>query len=88
MSPSAQLRISIRRFIESNYLLGATSGLADDASLLESQVMDSTGVLELVSFLESSYEVQVADEELIPENLDSIDRIADFVHRKKSKHST
>ena len=87
MSPSPELRSSIRRFIESNYMLGEANRLADADSLLESQVMDSTGVLELVSFLESSYEVQVADEELIPENLDSIDRIAEFVHRKQSKHS-
>ncbi|MFO1426569.1 MAG: hypothetical protein U1F11_06270 [Steroidobacteraceae bacterium] len=79
-----ELRSEIRSFIEKNYLLGQSNGFADDASLLEHQVMDSTGVLELVSFLESQYGVLVADEELVPENLDSIELIAQFVLRKRA----
>ncbi len=88
MSLPVELRSSIREFIESNFMLGEANGFADDASLLESQVMDSTGVLELVSFLESAYDVHVADEDLIPENLDSIERIAVFVQRKQSAQTT
>jgi acyl carrier protein len=46
--------------------------------------VDSTGVLQLVSFLESTYGIQVRDEELLPENLDSIDRISEYLTRKLS----
>jgi acyl carrier protein len=74
---------AIRSFIEKNYLLGAANSFADDASLLEHQVLDSTGVLELVAFLEQHFGVKVEDDELVPENLDSIDRIARFVHDKR-----
>ena len=63
MHPSKELRSEIRSFIEQNYLLGQSNNFADDASLLEHQVMDSTGVLELVSFLEGHFGVQVADDE-------------------------
>jgi len=84
MHPSKELRSEIRSFIEQNYLLGQSNNFADDASLLEHQVMDSTGVLELVSFLEGHFGVQVADEELLPENLDSIELIAQFVMRKRT----
>ncbi|MFO1456152.1 MAG: acyl carrier protein [Steroidobacteraceae bacterium] len=84
MHPSKELRSEIRSFIEQNYLLGQSNNFADDASLLEHQVMDSTGVLELVSFLEGRFGVQVADEELLPENLDSIELIAQFVMRKRT----
>ena len=79
------LRAEIRHFIAENFLL--TSGpidLADDDSLTSRGILDSTGALELVSHLESRYGIAVTDEELHPDNLDSIDRIAAFVERKRS----
>lgn len=84
MNSSKELHSEIRSFIEKNYLLGQSNDFADNTSLLEHQIMDSTGVLELVSFLESHYGVQVSDEELVPENLDSIELIAQFVQRKRA----
>ena len=74
----------IRQFILSSFLFSNDeSQLADDASLLDQGIMDSTGVLELVAFLESQFGIKVADEELVPENLDSVNRIAAFVGRKQ-----
>lgn len=72
----------IRQFITTNFYVAPEAGLADDASLLDNGVIDSTGVLEVISFLEESFEIKVEDKELLPENLDSIDRIAAFVERK------
>ena len=75
---------AIRSFIEKNYLLGAANSFADDASLLEHQVLDSTGVLELVAFLEQHFGVKVEDDELVPENLDSLDALHAFLMRKRA----
>ena len=72
----------IREFIVTNFLFGQGGGLADDQSFLETGVIDSTGVLELVAFLEQRFAIAVADRELLPENLDSIQNAAAFVNRK------
>ena len=81
------LRDQIRSFILENFILEKPEDLADDASMLERGIMDSTGVLELVAFLESTYEIKVEDEELIPENLDSIRNIVDYLKRKLAQSS-
>jgi acyl carrier protein len=75
----------IRQFIEDNFLMGATSKeLKNEDSFLENGIIDSTGVLELVGFIEEHYEISVADEELVPENLDSIKNVAAYIQRKKT----
>ncbi len=61
-----------------------SDSLKDDSSFLEDGVIDSTGVLELVGFLEENYEIKVEDEELIPENLDSIKNICAYLETKLS----
>ena len=73
----------VKEFVTANFYVEPAS-LADDASLLEHGIVDSTGVLEVVSFLEAEFGIAVADEELLPENLDSIGRISAFVARKKA----
>ncbi len=78
------LREQIRTFILENFILENPEDLADNESMLEKGIMDSTGVLELVAFLESTYEIKVEDEELIPENLDSIKNIVNYLERKLS----
>ncbi len=76
---------SIRTFIFENFLFDADeSALQNDASFLEQGIIDSTGVLELVEWLEDEFDFQVDDEELIPENLDSVNLLAAFIQRKKS----
>jgi acyl carrier protein len=73
----------IKDFVVTNFLFGQQgAGLADDQSFLESGVIDSTGVLELVAFLEQRYGIAVADRELLPENLDSVQNVSRFVARK------
>ena len=72
----------IRKFIVENYLFGYDEELADDVSFLDEGIIDSTGVLELVSFIEDNFCFKIEDDELIPENLDSINNIAKFILNK------
>ena len=73
---------AIREFIIDNFLFGEANGLKDDTSFLEEGIVDSTGILELVTYLEDEFSITVEDEELIPENLDSIDNVANYMQRK------
>lgn len=73
----------IRTFIVGNFLFGQDGGFADDQSFLETGIIDSTGLLELVSFVEQKYEIAIGDRELVPENLDSLSNISRFVARKR-----
>jgi len=75
---------AIREFIVENFLFGNANGLADDTSFLDEGIMDSTGALELVNFLEEEFAITVEDEELIPENLDSINNVESYLLRKKN----
>jgi acyl carrier protein len=79
-----QVREEIRDYILKNYLFSNDpSALADDVSLMQTGVIDSTGVLELIMFLQEKFAIEVADEEMIPDNLDSVKSIVAFVARKK-----
>lgn len=72
----------IKKFIIENFLFGNSDGLKDETSFLEEGIIDSTGVLELVTFLEEEFNIKVADEELVPENLDSINNVSAYLQRK------
>lgn len=72
----------IRSFVDENFLFGQGDDLANDDSFLENGIIDSTGVLELVTFLEDRFTIKIADEELVPSNLDSVTRLIDFVESK------
>jgi acyl carrier protein len=75
----------VRRHIQSRILLGVSYGeLGPDDSFLETGVLNSTGVMELVAFLEEHFGIVLADEEITPENLDSMNAIRDFLLRKLS----
>ena len=78
----------VREFIVSNLLFDADIELANDTSFLESGVLDSTGVLELIMFLESTYGIKITPEEMVPENLDSLNRVARFVACKVASVNT
>jgi acyl carrier protein len=78
------LRKEIREFIVETFLFGDESEkFEDNDSFMQKGIIDSTGVLELTSFLEEKYGVKVEDEELIPANLDSIDNLIGFISRKQ-----
>lgn len=74
----------IREYIASNFLFGDEVRLGDHQSLIAAGILDSTGVVELVAFLEERYAIAVADEDLVPENLDTIAGIAAYVRRKQA----
>jgi len=80
-----ELRDQIRGFIIENFLFGDAEPLADDElSLLDNGIVDSVGVMELVAWLEQNHGLKVADQELVPENFDSVARLVKFVERKKN----
>lgn len=83
MTNSEHIEHEIREFLRENFPLSADGVvLAPDDSLIEVGVIDSTGVLELIGFIEERYEIEVRDEEVLPENLDSIASITRFVGGK------
>ncbi len=73
----------IREFIFENFLFDADeSALQNEASFLDQGIIDSTGILEVIDWLEETFEMQVEDEEMIPENLDSVSNLAVFIAKK------
>lgn len=79
------MEAEIRGFLAENFLLGDDAqGLAPSASLIDAGIIDSTGVLELVGFLEQTYDIRISEDELLPENLDSIENMLRFIQRKRS----
>jgi acyl carrier protein len=77
-------RDTVRSFVTSNFYV-AESGVSDESSLIGCGIVDSTGVLEVVTFLEQTFGVVIDDHEMLPENLDSIARITAFVERKRGE---
>jgi len=76
------IKTKIRTFIVENFLFGKDEGLNDETSFLDEGIIDSTGILELVSFMEEEFHIKVEDEELIPENLDSIANVVKYLQKK------
>jgi acyl carrier protein len=77
--------LQIRNFILKNFLFSEDEGsLSDEDSLIASGAIDSTGVLELIMFIEETFQIKVADEEMIPDNLDSVQKIIGYLHGKRS----
>ena len=72
----------VRAYIGSNFIISDLNALADDDSLLGRGILDSTGFIELVSYLEETFRIQIADDEMVPENLDSLGSISAYVTRK------
>jgi acyl carrier protein len=75
----------IRLYVRNNFLFGNDTGILDEGSLLDAGIVDSTGAMELVSFLESEFGLRVDDQDLVPENLDSIAAMAAFVMRRQAE---
>jgi len=73
----------IRKFITDNFMIGQNPDeLKRDTSFLDNGIIDSLGVLELVSFVEEKFGIEVRDEELVPDNLDSINNLLGYIKRK------
>jgi acyl carrier protein len=86
-TPADAIRQRVRQFVRDNFLFGAElNGFSDSDSFLERGILDSTGVLELIGFVEKEFDVHFMDDELTPENLDSLDGIAAFILRRRSSN--
>ena len=73
----------VKQFIVQNFALGTThASLGDDTSLVGTGIVDSTGVMELIGFLEQEFHISIDDADLVPENLDSINRMVSYVQSK------
>ncbi len=81
---TAGMEEQLKSFIVNNFLLGDKNRLIrNDESFLQGGIIDSTGVLELVNFIEETYKIKVEDEELVPENLDSIQNLIVYIQKKQ-----
>jgi acyl carrier protein len=78
------IKEQVRTFVTSNFYVAEPTTLDDRDSLLDHGIIDSTGVLEVIFFIEETFGITVEDNEMLPENLDSIERISNFVLRKKN----
>jgi len=78
----SKIKDQIRAFVVGNFLFGNNGDLEDNTSFLEEGIIDSTGILELVGYLEEEFPITVEDEELIPENLDSINNVTAYLQTK------
>lgn len=77
-----QLNSELREFIVKNFLFGESFTFSDNDSFLKNGIIDSTGVVELISFVEQRYGITVEDDEVVPDNLDSISTLCQFIERK------
>lgn len=77
-----QIASEVKAFIVQNFMFGQATELAADQSFLQTGVIDSTGLLELVSFLEEQYGISVEDRDLTPENLDSLANVSRYISGK------
>lgn len=74
---------TVKAFIVDNFLFGESEQFKEETSFLESGILDSTGILELVAFIEETFGIRVEDDELIPENLDSVSNVVSYLGRKR-----
>ncbi len=79
----SDVKEKVRQFIISNFYVADPAALNDDASLLDAGIVDSTGVLEVITFIEGEFGITVDDAEMVPENLDAVNHITAFVQKKK-----
>lgn len=73
---------TIRQFLLDNFVMGANATVADDTSFMKGRILDSTGFIELITFIEETFEFTVDDDEMLPENFDSLNNIDGYVGRK------
>lgn len=75
---------AVRQFLLDNFAMGGGVTIADDTSFMESHILDSTGFIELITFIEETFGLAVDDEEMVPENFDSLLNIEGYVSRKRA----
>ena len=79
---------TVRHFVVENFLFGDGELLKEDTSFLEKGIIDSTGILELIMFLEETYNIKIEDDEIVPQNLDNLQNVARFIDHKVTRRAT
>lgn len=79
---TSDIKRQVRDFIANNFMMGGEADFGDEASFVDNHIIDSTGFLELIMYLEETFHIQVADAEMVPDNLDSLSNIERYVQRK------
>lgn len=77
---------SIKEFVVENFLFGEGDKLDENTDFFESSIIDSTGILELVCFVEETYDLSVSDDEIVQENFSSVNNVANFVEKKQNEN--
>jgi acyl carrier protein len=83
MQATTDIKQTVRQFLLDNFVMGGKVTIADDTSFMKGHILDSTGFIELITFVEDTYGVKVEDEEMIPSNFDSLNNIEGYVGRKR-----
>jgi len=84
MSSQDEMKNKLREFIKETFLIGTDfDTVEDNDSFMEKEIIDSTGVLELTAFVETDFNITIEDEEMVPENLDSIEKLTAFISSKQ-----
>lgn len=78
----SEISSQVREFVVNNFLMGGADSFEDNDSFLDKGIIDSTGVLEVIGFIEDTFNITVEDSEMLPENLDSVENIMNFVATK------
>jgi acyl carrier protein len=82
---ASEVNSKVREFIKDNFMYrDDRADLADTESLLDAGLIDSTGILELVAFIETEFSIQMSDSDIVPDNLDSVDTIVRYVESKRA----
>jgi acyl carrier protein len=82
------IKHEVRTYLLDNFLMGGTAqDVQDDTSFMDNHILDSTGFIELISYLEEQFGIRIEDEEMVPENLDNLNSIERFVSGKRASSS-
>ena len=76
---------TVKAYVVENFLFGDDSRIGPKTEFLENGILDSTGVLELVGFLEEKFGIRVEDDELVPDNMNSLEKITLYISKKTGK---
>ena len=85
MFAEKEIKSKVREFLIGNFFLNTrTISIDDNTSLMENGIVDSTGILEVVTYLQTDFEIEILDEEIVPENLDSLNNMARFIEHNQA----
>jgi acyl carrier protein len=82
---TAEIKDKVRAFVLDSFMMGSEADIPDDISFMDNHIIDSTGFLELIMFIEQTFHIKVTDSEMVPENLDSLNSIERYLAMKLAK---